>query len=88
MMKNSISVEQNRYYPLFLALNQRCTEGSGLFYAIFFAPILYYWGKAGGLQIPAVGRIFDPRCQGFAVAYTTALHPRRLPVPLGFCGEL
>jgi hypothetical protein len=35
MMKHVISVEQNRYQPFFLALNQRCTEGSGLLYAIF-----------------------------------------------------
>ena len=36
MMKNIISVEQNRYQPFFLALNQRCTGGSGLLNAIFF----------------------------------------------------
>jgi hypothetical protein len=35
MAKTIISAEQNTCQAPFLALNQRCTEGSGLFYAIF-----------------------------------------------------
>jgi hypothetical protein len=35
MAKTIISAEQNTCQTPFFALNQRCTEGSGLFYAIF-----------------------------------------------------
>jgi hypothetical protein len=35
MTKTIISAEQNTCQAPFFALNQRCTEGSGLFYAIF-----------------------------------------------------
>ena len=51
MVQTIISVEQNRYQLSYLALNQRCTEGSGLLYAIFFTLSYVIRGKAGGLQI-------------------------------------
>jgi hypothetical protein len=38
-----------------------------------FSPSFLRFEKAGEIQIPADGGIFDRRCQGFAVVHTTAL---------------